>query len=410
MLVLDENRKLGDSAEVLSQVESMVKRDRNHPSVIMWMLCNEEEKQGSAEGRKRGETMKELILSLDPTRKISAAMNGGWGGDGLSNVLDVQGFNYNIWQYDIFRKKYPKMPCFGSETGSTVSTRGEYTTDKEKGYVCAYDVTYMNWSNTAEAAWKAIAERPYMAGAFVWTGFDYRGEPTPYDWPCINSHFGIMDTCGFPKDNFWYYKSWWVNEPVLHVFPHWNWPGRKGQAIDVWVHSNCENVELFLNGKNLGMKTMPRLGHLEWKVKYAPGVLSAKGYKDGQVVIEDKVETTGPPAKIRLKPYVTELKADGEDITPVEVEILDAEGRVVPTADNLVAFQVTGPAVVAGVGNGNPSSHERDKAGKGPAHRKAFNGLCMVLVGSTHEAGPVTITATSAGLELATAVLTSAVP
>ncbi len=396
MLVLDENRRLGDSPEILSQVTSMVLRDRNHPSIIAWSLCNEEGKQGKEEGRKMGLAMRKILLKFDKTRPITCAMNGGWG-EGLTHVVDVQGFNYNILQYDPFRKKFPRMPMFGSETASTVSTRGIYQTDRKKGYVSAYDVNHTEWSSPAENAWRVAADRSHMAGVYIWTGFDYKGEPTPYGWPCINSHFGIIDICGFPKDNFHYYRAWWGDKPVLHLFPHWNWKGMEGNQIDVWCHTNHDQVELFLNGKSKGIKEMSRNGHLEWKVWYEPGILTAKAYRKGIFAEETRVETTGPAAAIRLTPYCKELMADGEDVTPVTVEILDAKGRLVPTADNEVHFQVRGQGRIAGVGNGDPSSHEPDKSNK----RKAFNGLCAVYMGAGEKPGKITLAAKAKGLKSA---------
>jgi beta-galactosidase len=204
-----------------------------------------------------------------------------------------------------------------------------------------------------------------------------------------------LDVCGFPKDNFWYYKAWWGKDPVLHLFPHWNWAGKEGQEIDVWCHGNVDRVELFLNGALLGTKEMPRLGHIEWKVRYRPGTLLAKGWKDGKVILESKVETTGKPHSIRLTPYGTKMKADGEDVVPVEVAILDKQGRVVSTASNEVVFKVTGPGEIAGVGNGDPSSHEPDIASK----RRAFNGLCAVFVKAGEKAGNLRLTASSKGLK-----------
>jgi len=404
MLVMDENRKLGDTPEILSQLESMVLRDRNHPSIFLWSLCNEESLQGTKKGRSQGEAMKEVVKKYDKTRLVTAAMNYGWGGDGLSNVLELQGFNYAIDQYDAYRTSHPNVPLYGSETASTVSTRGIYVTDKLLGYVSAYDVNHTEWAHTAEAAWRPIAERPWMAGVFVWTGFDYRGEPTPYNWPCVNSHFGILDMCGFPKDNFYYYKSWWGDKPILHLFPHWNWPGKEGQQVDVWCQTNYDMVELFLNGKSLGKQETPRNGHLEWKVWYEPGTLTAKALHEGQVVAETKVETTGEPAQVNLEPYQTKMLADGEDTIPVVVSIRDDKGRLMPIADNQVTFKVTGPAHIAGVGNGNPSSHEPDKA----EQRKSFNGLCMVLIQANETPGTIELTATSPGLKSATIELRSA--
>lgn len=407
MLVMDENRRLGDSSEILSQVESMVLRDRNHPSVFLWSLCNEEALQGKAEGRRRGKALREKILSLDRTRLITCAMNYGWGAGGLSDVVDVQGFNYNIVQYEPFHAAHPRTPLYGSETASTVSDRGVYQTDPPKGYVSAYDVNHTEWAYSAESAWRPIAERPWMAGGFVWAGFDYRGEPTPYGWPCVNSHFGILDMCGFPKDNFYYYQARWGGKPVLHLFPHWNWKGKEGKQIDVWCQTNYDQVELFLNGKSLGWEETPPDGHVEWKVWYEPGVLTAKAYRKGVYAAEASVETTGEPFSLRLEPYAAELKADGEDTTPVAVEILDGKGRVVPTAGAEVAFQVSGAGHISGVANGDPSSHEPDKAAK----RRAFNGKCMVLVQTEDgKPGEITLTARAAGLQGASVRLVSTAP
>jgi beta-galactosidase len=406
MLVIDENRRLGDTEDILKQVETMVLRDRNHPSVIAWSLCNEESLQGAKEGRRRGEAMKQVVKRYDKTRLVTAAMNYGYGGEGLSNVLEAQGFNYNIVQYDLYRKDHPEQPLYGSETASTVSTRGEYVTDKQKGYVSAYDVNHAPWSTTAEGAWRPVALRDYLAGAFVWTGFDYRGEPTPYQWPCINSHFGILDVCGFPKDNYWYYKAWWGEEEVLHLFPHWNWSKEPARQVDVWCHTNYDQVELFLNGKPIGWREVPRQGHAEFKVWYEPGKLTVKGYKKGVFAREVSVETTDRPSALRLEPYATELLADGEDVTPITVSIVDAKGQVVPDAGNLVTFKVEGPGRIAGVGNGDPSSHEPDKADR----RSAFHGLCQVLTGTTHKSGTLVLTAESAGLKGAAVTLLSKTP
>jgi beta-galactosidase len=347
--------------------------------------------------------MKKTILDLDKTRLITCAMNGGYG-EGLSNVVDLQGFNYHVGDYEPFHKAHPDQPVFGSETASTVCTRGIYEIDKTKGYVTAYDTFAPDWAQTTAIAWKALADKPYMAGGFVWTGFDYRGEPTPYVWPCVNSHFGILDMCGFPKDNYWYYKSWWGSEPVLHLLPHWNWQGREGKTINVWAHTNCDSVELFLNGKSQGRQDVPALGHAEWKVAYHPGTLLAKGYRDGKQILEEKVETTGKPAALRLAPYVTAFKADGEDQVPVAVSVVDAKGRVVPTANNMVTFRVSGPAIVAGVGNGDPSCHEPDKGSK----RSAFNGYCMAVLQAGEKTGTVTLTASAPGLQSDTVTLKTA--
>ncbi len=412
MLVMDENRHLGDTYSDhspsgvpysnLSDLASMVRRDRNHPSIIIWSMCNEEGLQSTAEGVKIFTAMMKVVHKYDKTRPISCAMNGGWG-TGFSNVEDLQGCNYNPGGYDAFHEAHPNMPMFGSEIGSTVSDRGVFQTDPQKGYVSGYDENHPGWAEGAEGTWGPIGRRPYFAGGFVWTGFDYKGEPTPYGWPCVNSHFGLMDMCGFPKPIYYHYQSWWTTKPMVHLLPHWNWPGKEGESIAVWAFSNCDQVELFLNGKSLGRQDMPQFGHLEWNVPYAPGKLAAKAYKNGKLAAEDVVETTGSPFAIRLLPDSSTVKADGEELIMVTVEIVDQKGRVVPTADNLVHFRISGSGEIAGVGNGDPSCHQPDQAD----YRSAFNGLCMVLVRGGEHAGKITLTASSGGLQSAICHLNS---
>lgn len=395
MLVLDENRSVGTSEEILGQLRSLILRDRNHPSIFMWSLGNEESAiQGTETGARILRTMKRVARELDPTRPVTIAMNGGWG-KGFSGVVDVQGFNYkHRGAIDAFHKQFPKQPSIATEEASTLATRGIYQNDKTNGFMSAYDLNKPGWGATAEDWWTFYLARPFVAGAFVWTGFDYRGEPTPYSWPCINSHFGVIDTCGFAKDDFFYYQAWWTDRPVLHLLPHWNWPGKEGQEIEVWCDSNCDEVELSLNGASLGRQPMTRNSHLVWKVKYQPGTLLAKGFKDGKELLTEKVETTGEPAAIQLTPDRDIINADGEDVSVVTVAILDAQGRLVPVADNEVSFEISPNARILGVGNGNPSSHEPDHATK----RKAFNGLCQVIIQSTKEPGPIELKATSANL------------
>jgi beta-galactosidase len=372
MIVLDENRLVGSDEENLRNLRGQILRDRNHPSVFEWSLGNEEwGSQGTAAGAASILSMQELTHSLDPTRLCTAAVNGSYGNSGFVTVLDVKGFNYNLGSIDPYHRDHPNAFIIGSETASTVTTRGIYANDPEKGYVSAYDyitknrggalVNPVTWGETAEEWWSFYAARPWTSGGFAWTGFDYRGEPTPYQWPCINSHFGIVDMCGFPKDNFYYYQSWWTDKPVLHLLPHWNWPGKEGQTIDVRALSNCEEVELFLNGQSLGRQKMKTDSELKWSVKYAPGTLSAKGYKGESIVAETQVETTGDPAAIKLTPDRATINADGEDVSVVTVAVTDAQGRVVPLASNLVHFELDGPGKILGVGNGDPSSHEADK-------------------------------------------------
>ncbi|HWB87340.1 MAG TPA: beta-galactosidase GalA [Bryobacteraceae bacterium] len=394
MLVMDETRMMSSNPEGLSQLERLIRRDRNHPSVVIWSLGNEEREQGTERGFRILTTMKRLTYKLDGTRLCTVAMNGAWG-KGISNVIDVQGCNYQNGDFDAYHKEHPKQPMIGTETASTVSTRGIYENDPQKGYVSAYDKNFPRWASTAETWWKIYDARPFLSGGFAWTGFDYRGEPTPYRWPCINSHFGIMDTCGFPKDNFFYYQAWWGSKPVLHLFPHWNWAGKEGQEIEVWAHSNLDRVELFLNGKSLGSQAVEKDTHLVWKVKYAPGTIEARGFKGNEQVLTAKRETTGPAVRLVLRPDRARIAGDGEDVSMVAVEVVDAQGRTVPTADNEITFQVSGSGKMLGVGNGDPSCHDSDK---GPS-RHAFNGLGMVIVQAAKQAGTIRVEAAAPGLE-----------
>ena len=398
MLVMDENRRVDNTPVALDDLRRLVLRDRNHPSVFIWSLGNEEmslqaltNETAQKDSVELLTPMKAMAHELDPTRLCTVAMNGGWGG-GISTVVDVQGFNYHTRNIDKFRKQFPDKLSIGTETASTRTTRGIYADDKERGYVAAYGE---NGVEKAWTWWPYYATHPFTSGGFVWTGFDYRGEPTPYKWPCISSHFGLMDTCGFPKDLYYYYLAWWTDKPVLHLMPHWNWPGHEGQTNLVRCFSNCKTVELFLNGKSLGKQDMPENEYLDWRVAYAPGVLSAKGYNGGKLAVETKVETTGAPAAVRLQLDRSIINADGEDLSVVDVSVVDASGRVVPVADNLVQFELTGPGKIIGVGNGDPSSHEPDKA----SERKAFNGYAQVIVQASRDAGVMELKASSAGLK-----------
>jgi len=361
MLVMDENRLLGSDALNLDRLERLVRRDRNHPSVAVWSIANEEGEQTTPAGGRVAQTMQGLIHRLDPTRQVTMAANVGNTFAGLNRIIDVRGWNYHIGrEMDNYHAAHPVQPNVGSEQASTVCTRGIYANDRQAGYVSAYDDNAPPWAHTTETWWKFFAARPWLSGGFAWTGFDYRGEPTPYGWPCINSHFGILDTCGFPKDNFYYYLAWWGNRPMAHLLPHWTWPGKEGQQIDVRCFSNCQEVELFLNGQSLGKQSMPENSHLAWKVNYAPGTLSVKGYNAGQVVAQDKVETTGPAAAIKLTPDRPAIKADGQDVSIITVAVTDDHGRVVPVAGNLAEFELSGLGRILGVGNGDPSCHEPD--------------------------------------------------
>lgn len=404
MLVLAETRMLSSNPEGLAQLENMVRRDRNHPSVFMWSLGNEETVSATDTGLLLLTGLKRVALEHDDSRPITVPplpmSRIGSGGLGVS---DVMGYNYTDPAAEAFHEANPSVPLIGTENVSAVGTRGIYVTDPARGYVGSYDPYTTTGRASAEGWWSFVSGRPWVAGGFVWTGFDYRGEPSPYGWPNISSQYGVLDTCGFPKDTFYYYQSWWTSKPVLHVLPHWNWPGFEGQQIAVWVHSNLEKVELLLNGRSLGVKEMTKDSHLAWNVPYAPGVIEARGYQDGKPVLTARRETTGAPARIALRADRPSISADGEDVAFCTVEVQDAQGRVVPTADNLVTFEVGGPGRLIGVGNGDPTSHESDK---GEA-RKAFSGLCMAIVQSTKEAGTFTLEATSPGLEAARVAIAS---
>ncbi len=408
MLVLVETRMMGSTPEALSQLERMIRRDRNHPSVVMWSLGNEEwAVQGEERGRRIVQSMKRLARRLDPSRPVSVAMDSGYSsGQGVPRAVDVQGFNYQREDLDAFHRAFPALPTIGTETAGTYSTRGTYRSDAVKGYVSAYDLNCPDYGATAEKWWSFFAEREFLAGGFVWTGFDYRGEPSPYGWPSIGSHFGAMDACGFPKDNYFYYQAWWGTKPVLHLFPHWNWEGNEGQEIPVWCHTNLDNVELFLNGKSLGTQHVRKNSHVEWNVRYASGVLEAWGFKHGNIVVRVRRETAGKPEALLVVADRDKLAADAKDLSVVSVKVVDAIGRVVPTANNEVRFQITGPGRLIGVGNGDPSCHERDKPeALTGGTRSAFNGLCMALVQSFPTPGTIYVAASSNGLRSCTVAI-----
>ena len=397
LLVLDENRLLSSSEEGIKDLETMLYRDRNHPSIFMWSMENEEWIQGTVTGTRILETMAANTHKIDPTRPLTAAMNHGRNEGGYSDVLDVVGYNYGDKKlaYVKDHEKYPHRIEFCTETTSFISTRGEYQNDWGKGYVSNLGLWQPEWGPLPGEDWADIVKYPYLGGLFVWTGFDYRGEPTPYQWPCVTSHFGFMDICGFPKDGYYAYKAAWTNTPVVHIFPHWNWPGKEGDSIQVHCYTNCEVVELLLNGKSIGKQKAIPYTKLIWSLKYQPGKLEARGYKAGKLITKDIVETTTVPAQITLSSDCNTLKADGCDVAIIRVAINDAKGRVVPTTGNLVKFSIEGPGKIIGTGNGNPSSHEPDKA----TQRMAFNGYCLVLVQTNKQAGEIRFKASSETLK-----------
>jgi beta-galactosidase len=396
LMMMCETRQMSSNPEGMEQLSRMVKRYRNSPSIIIWSIGNEEwllQDTMAEQGKRVGEEMVRRCHELDPTRVVSAAVNGD-NKKGLSDALDIVGFNYGLDRPDGYHKNHPQRPIYGSETSSAIATRGVYSTDPLRNTVNSYNGV-VPWGETPEEWWKFYGTREWEAGGFAWTGFDYRGEPTPYGWPSINSQFGIVDMCGFPKDYFFYYKAWWGKEPSLHLFPHWNWTGREGDEIPVWVYSNLDEVELLVNGKSLGRQKVPHLGHVEWKARYEPGTIEARGYKGGKLALSEKRETTGAPAQIRVTADRTTINADGEDLSILKVEGLDKQGRLVPIADNKIAFKISGPGKIIGVGNGDPNCQESDKEPK----RSLFNGLAQVIVQSTKQPGTIQIEATKDGWE-----------
>ena len=360
MLVIDETRLMGINYH-LDNVRRMIERDRNHPSIICWSLGNEEWAiEGNVTGERITKVMQDFAKSVDPTRPLTVGVSSGFR-SGISSVVDVMGYNYmGNGDIDAHHSQFKQQPGMGTEEGSTFATRGIYFTDDAKHYQSAYDKKPRPTFYSIEEGWKFYASRPYLAGMFIWTGFDYRGEPTPYGWPSVTSYFGMMDLCGFPKDNVYYLKSWWTKEPVVHILPHWNWAGMEGKEINVWVYSNCDEVELLLNKKSLGKKKMEQYSHLEWNVAYTPGTLEAVGYKNGKKQLTAIQKTTDKGQKIKLTPHKKILNK-ANDIAIVNVEITDKNDLHVPTTDNEITFTVKGGGKIIGVGNGNPTSLENDK-------------------------------------------------
>ena len=413
MLVFEETRRMSSAAEDIEYLKAMVKRDRNHPSIFLWGIGNEEIfSQNRPETARTTRTMIAEIRKLDPTRSVTSAVVC-WDGErrydnaekyvDVTKNLDVMGFNYCKNAWDDYHERVPKQPVIITEASSNSGTRGCYSTDESRGQYYILDAD--NGSKVAnkyraikkdigESEWKYFAEREYLAGIFLWTGFDYRGEPTPLIYPAVYSQFGIFDYCGFEKDNYYYYKSWWQDGDVLHVFPHWNHPDKVGEAINVYCYSNLDEVELFVNGKSYGRKQTEKDWYLTWEgVIYEPGELKAVGYKNGQQAAEDVVKTTGEPCGIRLGAYKDEV--DAGDTAIINVDIVDENGNIVPTADNEIHFEIDGAGTFTGTGNGNPGDHDSEKL---PV-RRAFNGKCQLLVKACG-AGEIRITASSENLRM----------
>lgn len=411
ILVIDENRLTGINEEHLRLLERMIKRDRNHPSVILWSNGNEEwGMENTIQGTRIAAAMREYTHLLDPTRHSTIANAGG---REMVKGLDVVGFNY-IVQNDVDnqKKNNPTWKIVGTEETTGCGTRGWYFKDeKYPGRMVSLNRTMeQNFENIIERGWKFYDERPWAAGLFYWTGFDYRGEPNPLSYPAHDSEFGILDYCGFPKDEAYYLKSWWTDEPVLHIFPHWNLQGHEGEEVEVWAYSNCDEVELTVNGKKLGRQPMPRNGHLKWKAVYQPGRMEATGYKNGRRILTKTIETTKAAAKVVLKADRPQIAADGQDMAIVNIELHDQKGRFVPNACPVLTFCLEGDASIIGCGNGDPSYLGSDHPDKQPCHTfsiPAFNGRAQVLIQSGKLPSTVTLKCTAEGLKYGLLTITT---
>ena len=395
-------------------LEDMIKRDRNHPSIIMWSIGNEIREQFDSTGKTIAKELVDIVKSLDSTRPVTSALTENNPEKNFiyqSHALDLLGFNYKLQDYAELPKRFPGEKLIASETASALATRGHYdfpsdsnriwppdskafTAGNADHTVSAYDHVYAYWGASHEDSWKAVKKYDFIAGTFVWSGFDFLGEPVPYQWPSRSSYYGIVDLAGFPKDVYYMYQSEWTNKPVLHLFPHWNW--EKGKVVDVWAYyNNADEVELFLNGKSLGKRRKHGDSlHVMWRVPFQPGTLKAVSTKNGNPVLTKEIQTAGQPAKIKLIADRKLINANGEDLSFVTVQILDANNNLVPYADNLVKFSITGEGFIAGVDNGDPTSMESFKA----SERKSFNGLCLAIIQSTMKKGKITVKAEAEGI------------
>lgn len=397
MLVIEENRLMGINHEHLRLLENFIIRDRNHPSIILWSVGNEEWGiEWNDFGERIARSMREYTHRLDPTRQMTVASSSG---PTVLVPVDVAGYNYILQNpVDEHRKNYPERKALGTEETSGCGTRGIYFTNEEKGHMKALNLSANGPDsilNAIERGWKFYDQRPWLAGLFYWTGFDYRGEPNPLKFPATGSQFGILDYCGFPKDEAFYLKSWWTNENVLHIFPHWNLKGHEGEMVEVWAYSNMDEVELFVNGVSLGRKIMPKNGHLSWNAEYQPGEVMAVGYKNGVKAMETKIATASEPAKLQLTVDRSSINADNQDVAVVNVKVFDRKDRFVPDANISLTANVEGPIKILGIGNGDPSFQalERPVDGIGKSFPlETFNGLAQILIQSENESGSGTLT------------------
>lgn len=403
ILVINENRLSGINGEHLRLLENMIKRDRNHPSIILWSDGNEEwGMENSVQGMRIAQAMREYTRLMDPTRPSTMANAGG---SELIKGLDVVGFNYII-QNDVDNRKkaHPDWKIVGTEETSGCGTRGVYfDLPESEGRMKSLNMgTIPGVENVIERGWKFYSERPWAAGLFYWTGFDYRGEPNPLKYPAHESEFGILDYCGFMKDEAWYLQSVWTDMPVLHIFPHWNLQGHEGKEVSIFAYSNCDEVELFVNGKSTTKKQMPKNGHLKWNVVYQPGKLTAVGYKNGKRILVKTIETTQAPYQIVMKTERSSIQADGRDVAVITIEIQDRKGRMVPDACQLLNLSLAGDGRILGVGNGDPAYLGSDHPNEMDCHNfqiPAFNGLAQVILQSSHQPTSLQLTCKAARLK-----------
>jgi beta-galactosidase len=396
MLVMDENRNFNVSPDYIEQLEWLVRRDRNRPSVILWSIFNEEPLQGSEVGYEMVRRVSAAVKALDDGRPVTAAMNAGmFTPVNVSQAVDVVGFNYQHASYDRFHKEHPTIPLLSSEDTSGFMTRGEWQTDKARNIRSSDDSEHAGWGLSQRASWKAIDTRPFVAGGFVWTGLDYHGEPTPHVWPSNSSYFGIMDLCGFPKSAYFIRRALWIkDEPILNILPHWNWAGKEGVAIKVMLATNLERVELWCNGHKVGEGAPDPYDMISFDVPFEAGVLEARGWKGDRMVRRDRVATTGAPVRLRLTADRRELAGDGVDAQPIRIEALDARSRPVPTADLDLTLTIENGRII-GVGNGDPTSLASSKG----TRVKMFNGLAQAIIQTERgSSGRLLISAAASGL------------
>lgn len=404
LLVMDENRNFSASPDAMAQLTWLVRRDRNRPSVILWSLFNEEPLQGTWQGREMARRMAAEIKRLDPSRPVTAGMHDGLFADrNASEVLDVVGVNYQVHAYDRYHREHPGRPMVSSEDTSAYMTRGAWRSDRQAQVLGSHDDEPASWGQTHREAWRHLAQRPFMAGGFVWSGFDYHGEPTPFEWPSASTFFGALDLCGFPKAAFYIRQAQWVKDrTVVKILPHWNWTGSEGQPVKVMVATNAPRVRLLLNGQTVAEQAADRDGIVSVDLPYAPGRLEAVALEGTRALARDLVETSGAPARLVLAADHAALAGDGRDAVAVTVSAVDAQGRAVPTANLMVRFETTGAGRLIGVGNGDPNSHEASKA----PERSLFNGLAQAILQTDRDGqGPLRLRATADGLAAAELVL-----